>query len=292
MNLVMNILVNGLSYGGMCAMLAVGFALIFGVAKIVNMAHTAFYMVAAFIILACVKTLGLPLWISVVVSIGLTAVLAVICYVLLFDRIKEHETAVLIVSIALALLFQEIFLLLYGAHFNPIPAFVSGSFDLAGVRVDYKHVVAIITCGVTLLLLWSLLNRTKLGNAIRCVAQDREVANLVGINVRLISMLTMGLSAALAAFAAAVVGPIYMVEPFMWMQPLVMVLAAVVLGGLGSIKGAIIAAFLLGFAETMVTFLIPSGSFLRGAVSLAVMVAVLVVRPEGFYGIAFEEERL
>ena len=82
------------------------------------------------------------------------------------------------------------------------------------------------------------------------------------------------------------------VHPLMWLQPLVIVLSAVVLGGLGSIKGSVLAAFILGFAETIVVFLVPGGSFLRGAVSLSVMVVILLARPEGLFGIVFEEERL
>jgi len=92
--------------------------------------------------------------------------------------------------------------------------------------------------------------------------------------------------------AGAVVAPLYMVQPYMWMHPLIMVLAAVVLGGLGSAKGSVIAALILGFAETLVIFLVPGGSFLRGAISLCVMVVVLMLRPEGLFGVVFEEERL
>ncbi|MDY7036852.1 MAG: branched-chain amino acid ABC transporter permease, partial [Thermodesulfobacteriota bacterium] len=130
------------------------------------------------------------------------------------------------------------------------------------------------------------------GNAIRTVAEDREIANLMGINVTRIYLITMGISIALAGLGGAIVAPIYTVNPLMWMQPLIVVLASVVLGGLGSIKGSIIAAFVLGFAETAVVFLIPDGSFLRGAVSLTIMVVVLQLRPEGLYGVVFEEERL
>lgn len=292
METLSNLVIHGLLYGGMCAILAVGFALIFGVAKIVNMAHTAFYMVASFIIFIGVSRVGLPVWLASLVSILLTCLLSVICYKLFFERVKHHETAVMIISVALAMLFQEIFLLIFGGHYHGIPALVKGFMDLGVVRISYKNLFALGFSLITLLGLWLLLSKTRLGIAIRSVAQDREVANLVGININHIYMITMGISAGLAAVAGAIVAPIFMVHPLMWMQPLVMVLAAVVLGGLGSIKGAVIAALILGFAESLVIFLIPDGSFLRGAVSLAVMVVVLVIRPEGLYGVVFEEERL
>lgn len=290
--ILINILVHGLTYGGMGAVLAVGFALIFGVAKMVNMAHTAFFMLAAFFIFIAINRFGLPIWAASIGSVVITSFVAIICYWLFFDRVKQHETAVMIISVAMAILFQEIFLLIYGGHYHGIPSFVSGFIDIGTARVSYKHVFAGGVSLITLLALWLLLSKTRLGNAIRSVSQDREVANLVGINVSAIYLITMGISAALAAIAGAIVAPIYMVHPLMWMQPLIMVLAAVVLGGLGSIKGAIFAAFILGFAESAVVFIIPDGSFLKGAVSLMVMVMVLVFRPEGLFGVVFEEERL
>ena len=143
-----------------------------------------------------------------------------------------------------------------------------------------------------LIIRWLLLSKTKLGMSIRAVDQDREIANVMGINVTKTSMQVMGISVILAGVAGAVTAPTIMVNPLMWTNPLVIVLSAVVLGGLGSIKGSAIAAFILGYAETLVVFLVPDGSFLRGAVSLIAMVLVLLIRPEGLFGVAFEEERL
>ena len=288
----MNIFIHGLAFGGMISTLAVGFSLIFGVAKIVNMAHTAFYMIASFFIFTAITKLHVPLLLSSALSVVFTSLLAIVCYKLCFDRVKEHETAVMIISIALAMLFQEILLLIFGGQYYGIPPFFPGYMEVSGIRISYKYIVAFATSFVALGCLWYWLTKTRLGNAIRSVAQDREIANIVGIDVSRICMIITAISAALASVAGAVVAPIYSVHPLMWVPPLVMVLAAVVLGGLGSIKGSVIAAFILGFAETSVIFLIPDGSFLRGAVSLAIMVVVLVIRPEGLYGVVFEEERL
>jgi len=290
--MAMAILINGLLSGGVFAILALGFSLVFGVAKILNIAHSAFYMVSAFLIFIAAQILGLPLLLSALLAILITSIIGMVCYKLLFDRVKERETAVMIIAIALAMLFQEILLLIFGGHQRRIPPFVPGYMEIFDVRFSYQHLIAIAAAGIILLGIRLLLSRTKLGNAIRAVAQDREIANVMGINVNRIFMITMGLSAGLAAVAGAVVANIFMVNPLMWVQPLIVVLAAVVLGGLGSIKGSIIASFILGFAETAVVFLAPGGSFLRGAVSLSVMVIVLLVRPEGLFGVAFEEERL
>jgi branched-chain amino acid transport system permease protein len=114
----------------------------------------------------------------------------------------------------------------------------------------------------------------------------------MGINVPRILLTTMGIAAALAAVAGIVVAPTLVLEPRMWTHPLIMVMAIVVLGGLGSVKGSFIGAFLLSFVEVLVVFLIPTGAFLKGAIALLAMVIILLVRPEGLFGVAFEEERL
>jgi branched-chain amino acid transport system permease protein len=290
--MLVSILINGLVAGGVYAILAIGFSLIFGVAKILNMAHTAFYMVTAFLIIAATRFLDLPLPVTAVISIFITGMLGVICYKLCFDRVKVHETAVMIISVAVAMLIEETLLLTFGGQYQRVPPFVDGFFEVGGVRVLNQHLFTAGASIITLIGVWILLAKTKLGKAIRAVDQDQEIANVMGIDVSKTSMQVMGISVILAGLAGAVTAPSIMVNPLMWVNPLVIVLSAVVLGGLGSIKGSAIAAFILGFAETFVVFLVPDGSFLRGAVSLTAMVLVLLVRPEGLFGVAFEEERL
>jgi branched-chain amino acid transport system permease protein len=291
--MLVSILINGLISGGVYAILAIGFSLIFGVAKILNMAHTAFYMVTAFIIIAAIGFFEeVPLPVIAVMSIFITGLLGVICYKLCFDRVKVHETAVMIISVAVAMLIEETLLLTFGGQYQRVPPFVDGFFEVGEVRVLNQHFFTAGSSIITLIGVWFLLAKTKLGKAIRAVDQDHEIANVMGIDVSKTSMQVMGISAILAGLAGAVTAPSIMVNPLMWVNPLVIVLSAVVLGGLGSIKGSAIAAFILGYAETLVVFLVPDGSFLRGAVSLTAMVLVLLVRPEGLFGVAFEEERL
>jgi branched-chain amino acid transport system permease protein len=109
--------------------------------------------------------------------------------------------------------------------------------------------------------------------------------------VHRIAMITVALSVSLAAVAGVVVAPVFVVDPFMWLAPLVTMLAIVVLGGLGSMKGSLIGALAIGYIEAITVFVLPSGAYLKGAVALAIMVAVLLIRPEGLFGVAFEEER-
>jgi branched-chain amino acid transport system permease protein len=281
--LLANILINGLIFGGMYAVLASGFALVFGVARILNMAHTAFYMVAAFCIYSLTSFLGINPWISSLIGVGLATGLAMISYILCIDRVKQHESTVMVITIAIAMIIQESLLLTFRGQYRGINPFIPGYAEIFGT-----HITGLIAIG----LIWIVLYRTKLGSAVRAVSQDREAAGLTGINVGRVILLAVGISAAFAGVAGAVVAPMVTVYPLMWQPPLIMILAAVVLGGLGSLKGSIIGAFILGFVESAVVFLIPMGGFLKEAVALSVMLLVLIFRSEGLFGIVFEEERL
>ena len=290
--MIIDIVFMGLVSGGIYALLAVGFSLTFGVARIMNLAHTAFYMVGAFFVFIGVETLGLDVILASILAIIITIFIGVACYRLLFDRTKEQEIAVMIISVAAAMLFQESLTLIFTGQYHRVPPFAAGFVEMMGRKVSFQHLVAFGVCAVSFGGLWMLLKKTKLGNAIRVVSQDREMAGVMGINVSRVNTITVGISAGLAGIGGAVIAPIHMVSPEMWIHPLIIVLAAVVLGGLGSIKGSLIGAFTLGFAESAVVFTVPEGSFLKGAVSMAVMLIVLYMRPSGFFGVVFEEEAL
>ena len=289
--MILDIVISGLISGSVYALLAIGFCLIFGVARIVNIAHTAFYMVAAYGIYFGTHKLGFhPLW-CMLASVIMVTLFGLITYKLFIDPIREHEAAVLICTIAMAMAMQEIMLLLFTGSYLSVPALVQGFFTILGVKVFFQQ---LLTFGLVLLILaalWALLMKTKLGLAIRSTAQDREVANLMGIDESRAAMLTMGITVGLAGLAGAVVVPLTILDPFMWMHPLIMMMAVVVLGGLGSLKGSFVGAYILGFAEALVVFMIPKGAFLKGSVALSVMILVLLIRPEGLFGVAFEEER-
>ena len=287
----MNIIITGLITGSMLALLAISFSLIFGVARIVNIAHTAFYMVAAYCIFSLTGKFGLNPIVGMMIAVVVVTVLGLLAYKFLIDPIREHEAAVLIATIALAMIFQEAVMLIYTGDYRTVSALIEGYFIVTGVKVFYQQV---LTFGVVLAILgilWVLLMKTKLGLAIRSTAEDREVANLMGMNDSRLAMITMGISVALAGFTGAVIAPLTVLSPYMWMEPLIMMMAVVVLGGLGSIKGSFVAAYILGFTEALVVFMIPKGAFLKGSVALTIMILVLLLRPEGLFGISFEEER-
>jgi branched-chain amino acid transport system permease protein len=291
MDLLVNIILSGLISGSIFALLAIGFSLIFGVARIVNIAHTAFYMVAAYCIYSVTHQLGFhPLW-GVAAAIVLVTLLGIISYKLFINPIREHEGAVLIATIALAMAFQEVMTIIFTGTYLSVPSLIKDYLVILGVKVFYQQLLTFCVALMIMALLWLLLMKTKLGLAIRSTAQDKEVANLMGINEARVAMITMGISVGLAAFTGAVVVPLAILEPGMWMHPLIMMMAVVVLGGLGSLKGSFLGAYILGFAEALVVFLAPMGAFLKGSVALSIMILVLLIRPEGLFGVSFEEER-
>ncbi len=289
--MIIDIIISSLINGSVYALLAIGFSLIFGVARIVNIAHTAFYMLASYGIFIGTHKLGLNPVLAMLAAIVLVTLIGLISYKLFIDPIREHEGAVLIATIALAMVFQEIMLIIFSGDFRGVPSLVEGYLTILGVKVSYQQLLTVCVALVVLAGVWVFLMKTRLGLAIRSTANDREVANLMGMNESNVALVTMGVSVGLAAFSGAVVVPLAIVNPFMWMGPLIMMMAAVVLGGLGSIKGSFFGAYILGFAQSLVVFLIPMGAYLKGSVALSIMILVLLIRPEGLFGVAFEEER-
>jgi len=285
------VIINGLISTGVYALLAVGFSLVFGAARIINLSHTAFYMLAAYLIFTLAGTLGLNLGLAIILSITVVTCLGMLTYRWIIARVRLHDTTTLIVTIALTIIIQEILMIAYGGHFRSAPLMVAGFTQIMGVKVTNQNLLTLGIVILVLIAIWALLMKTRLGTGIRSTAQDREVANLMGINVPRIEMITMGIAVALAALAGALVAPLYSLEPHMWTHPLVMVLAVVILGGLGSIKGSLLGAVILAFAETLVVFYAPSGAYLKGAMALVVMLMVILIRPQGLFGVSFEEER-
>ncbi|SHK14897.1 amino acid/amide ABC transporter membrane protein 1, HAAT family [Desulfatibacillum alkenivorans DSM 16219] len=289
--MLVDILIDGLIKGSVYALLAIGFSLVLGVARIINIAHTALYMTSAYLIYVGTKIMGLPAILCMVTAIFLTILLGLLIYNFFIRPIQEHEAAMLISTIAVGMMLQEVFLMIFGGHYLGVEPLIGGYATIMGVRVTNQHLLALGLAIIVLVSVRFFLMKTRTGLAIRSTANDREVANLMGMNVTGVAFVTMAVSVGLASIAGAIVVPLVTVEPTMWMHPLIMMLAIVVLGGLGSIEGSFVGAYILGFAESLVVFLLPNGSFLKDAVALTIMILVLLVRPEGLFGVSFEEER-
>jgi branched-chain amino acid transport system permease protein len=275
-----------LIYGGVAsavyAMLAIGLTLIVGLARVFNMAHGAFYMLGAYWVFTASVTLKLPLPVAVVLSLLAVALIAVLIERICLRPLKGSLEGTLFITLILALLFEELVHMAYGPIPRATPTFISGRFIIAGVGVPAQRMLVVIVSIVTILGLWVFISKTKTGGAILSVSQDPEAASLMGINTKRVILMVNVLAAALAALAGILVSPFLSSSQTMWVMPLIKAFTIVILGGLGSVGGSILAALILGCGETAVAFAISPR--LSELVTLVILFLVIVLRPSGLMG--------
>ncbi len=288
----MQILLSGIQVGTAYALLAIGFSLIWGVARVLNFTYVVLYMIAAYLVYVLNTLAGINYVLAGLLSILITVFLGVTAYKLFLERVRGHHIVVIMVSLVLALFMAEWIFFIFSNKIRYVAPIVEGFVVIGGIQVLKQNIFAMGVIFLVIISMWLFLAKTRLGVAIKATAQDMEVVNLMGVDEKKITTIVMGIGTALAAICGVVISPLWAVEPHMWMNPLIVVLAAVILGGLGSFKGSIIGAYILAFTEVIVTFVLPNGAFVKGAFALLLMVLVLLVRPEGLFGVAFEEERL
>ena len=287
-----SILVQTLVNGSVYALLASGLSLLFGVGRVINLAHTAFFVLAGYFMWSFAQALGWGPIPSIAMTVVVTALVGVLAYRFIIDRVRQHEQTVLLITVAMAMAIQEILLATFGEYYRTSPSLIPGETVILGSRVSNEYLLIIGVVAAVIIILWLLLAKTKLGTAIRATADDAEIASTMGISVPRTLMITMGIATALAALAACLIGSLWITYPMAWMSPLTTVLVIVVLGGLGSIKGSVIGAYIIALAELLAYSFLPSGPFLAKPFTLLVLIIVLVVRPGGLFGIILEEERL
>jgi branched-chain amino acid transport system permease protein len=277
-----DIVIFGTIWGAIYTVLALGFTLIFGVARVLNLSYGAMYLVASYLIYSLVSQFGMrpaPAWL---LAVAATTLAGMALYRLFIYPLRESLARVLIVTAGIAIFLQEVAVLVYGTEPRYVPTALPGSLEMLGVRVTHQQLLTVAVAAVLVFLVHGFLTRTRLGREMRAVAQDREMAALMGISVERAYLLATGLSSALAAAAGALVAPFLTVNPEMGWSPLLVAFTVVVLGGLGSLWGTIAAAFIVAYAEMLTAFLISPQ--LRDAVTFALMAGTLVFRPHGLFG--------
>ena len=205
-----------------------------------------------------------------------------IVYKILIGPLREKEARAALVTLALALILQESVKLIWGPEVQSISYVVVGYVTILGVRVTSQKLLAAITAVFLVVVLMVFIRRTKQGKAIRAVAQNMEVARLVGINISKVMIMTMGISVLLAGFAAVLFAPVYLISPTEW-TILFRSFPTIILGGLGSLKGSLAAAFIIAGIEKVIEFTI-GGGYIVPTVTFAVMIIILFVRPAGLFG--------
>jgi branched-chain amino acid transport system permease protein len=277
-------LLNGVQYGLLLFLVASGLTLIFGIMGIINLAHGSFYMVGAYMAFTLSSLTG-SLAAAVVLGVILSVALGILLEWAFFSRLyaRDHLQQVLL-TYGLILVLEEVRSLVVGndVHGVKVPEILSASVRLTDtLRYPVYRVFMSAVCLVLAGFLYVLIQRTRLGMMIRAGASNREMVQSLGLNIRLVYRLVFALGVALAAFAGMIAAPVSSVYPGMGTQVLIVCFVVVVIGGIGSVRGALAAALLIGVADTFGKVLIPQAA---GVTVYLLMAAILLWRPEGLFG--------
>jgi len=290
MEIFLQTLTNGVMSSLTLILIAIGLCLIFGILDIINFAHGEFYMLGGFGVWWFLEAhpfmSGLPVLVSYVVAVALTmvivALIGVVTEKFIFRPVHETHATVMIVSLGVMFVLQALALVSFGPVDKTVSSPFVGLVELGPISFSNERLAAIFSCIIFIVILYVIIDKTKLGKAMRAVAQDYEAAQVQGINTGLIFSLAMGISCAIAAAGGALVGPIYYINPYMGVEPIMKAFAAVILGGLGSLPGAVIGGFIIGLTETFVSTYV--GAHFALLMVFLIMIGVLIVKPTGIFG--------
>ncbi|MBI4628191.1 MAG: branched-chain amino acid ABC transporter permease [Candidatus Rokubacteria bacterium] len=306
MFLILEQTLNGLQFGVMLFLMAAGLTLVFGIMNLVNLAHGSLYMVGAYLATTFAQWTGsflLALVLALAGSLVVGIVVELVALRTLYER--DHLDQVL-ATFGLILFFNELIAILWGrsALYTTLPAWLSGHVALLpGIRYPVYRALVILVGLVVAGLLWVVVTRTRLGMLIRAGASNRPMVAALGVNVRLLYTVVFGSGAALAGLAGLMAGPIYAVQPGMGEQILIQVFVVIVIGGIGSIRGALVGAVIVGMVDTLGrAFLKPmlstvlsapaadtAGPAIASMLIYLLMAAVLAFRPQGLFPVTGAE---
>lgn len=278
-------LIWGLAIGCVYILLATGLNIIFGVMKLVNFAHGQLLMVGAYIAWTFVYATKLNAYLGLIVSMVTVALLGILVEKTTFRRVlgtdKLNE---IFVSLGLIYIFENAAMLIWGDKFSAqiVSPFSNLSLTIGDLSITYDRIAAMLIVAAILVSLAFLLKKTKIGLAMRATSQRSSTAMLMGINIDKIYMFTFALGAALAAAAGTLYGIIFSFNYQVGAMPTIVAFAIIILGGLGSIPGAIVGGLLYGVAEQMATLFL--GGIWANAVAFALLIIVLVIKPTGIFG--------
>ena len=284
-------LISGLNLGSIYALIALGYTMVYGIAKMLNFAHGDIIMVGAYSVIVSAVTLKLPPVVAILIAVVVCAALGVTIEFLAYRPLRQSPPlAVLITAIGVSYLLQNLALLIFGPEQKSTPAlFDLPSLTLGGVTVDG---ITLLTLGVTAAIMVGLtlfINLTRMGKAMRAVSEDRDAAELMGISVNKTITITFAIGSALAAVASVFFGATYTyIKPTTGSMPGIKAFTAAVFGGIGSIPGAMLGGILLGLIEQLSKTYI--STLWADAIVFAVLVVVLVVKPTGLLGKPMQEK--
>ena len=291
MDKLIQTLISGLSLGSIYALIALGYTMVYGIAKMLNFAHGDIIMVGAYAVITAVFTMGLPPFIAILISIALCALLGIVIEFLAYRPLRQAQPlAVLITAIGVSYLLQNLALLIYGSEQKAFPTIVAlPTVHIGGVYIDGITLATLVVTAVIMVALSLFINKTRMGTAMRAVSEDKEAAELMGISVNRTITVTFAIGSALAGVAAIFYGAAYTyIRPTTGAMPGIKAFTAAVFGGIGSIPGAMLGGILLGVIEQLSKTYI--STLWADAIVFGVLVVVLVVKPTGLLGKKISEK--
>lgn len=278
-------LINGLRTGSIYALIAIGYTMVYGIAKMINFAHGDIIMVGAYALYFSISVLGLPVPVALLLTVIVCSVLGVLIEKIAYKPLRKAQPlAVLITAIGMSFFLQSSSLLIFGS--TPIPfqsVIPNENIKVGPVTISSITLVTLIVTAVTMILLTLFINKTKLGSAMRAVSEDKGAAELMGINVNSTISMTFAIGSALAAVAGILyISQYQSMKPTLGALPGIKAFVAAVLGGIGSIPGAMLGGILLGLIESVSKAYISTE--LADAIVFGVLIVVLLFRPSGLLG--------
>ena len=280
--MIEQIAINGILAGLIYVIMALGFTLIFGIMRIVNFAHGEFYMVGAMAVLVMFGQLGWPFPVAVCAGGVVAGLLGVAIERILLRPVIRDEMPTMIMTLAIGIIVQSVALILFGPAEQTVPRPFSGTWSLVGAVVPWDRTIVALSAVVILAIFYSFLKLTRLGLAMQAVAQDHETASLMGVESGRVYSAAFGIGSLLAGLAGALMAPVYPIGPYMGEQPMLKAFVVVILGGLGSVPGAILGGLFIGISESILSTLLDATAALIA--SFAIVLLVVMVRPTGLLG--------
>ncbi|MBP6678367.1 MAG: branched-chain amino acid ABC transporter permease [Paracoccus sp.] len=281
---LMGQLLVGLINGSFYALLSLGLAVIFGLLRVINFAHGAQYMLGAFAALLLLSLAGVNYWLALVLAPLLVGLFAAVVERTMLSRLYQLDPLYgLLFTFGLALAIEGTFRYFYGASGKPYapPSALTGAVNLGFMFLPIYRGWVVVASLIVCIAVWLLIEKTKLGAYLRAATENPTLVQSFGVNVPLLLTLTYALGAGLAAFAGVLAAPVYQVSPLMGSNLIIIVFAVVVVGGMGSILGAIVTGYMLGVVEGLAKVFYPEAS---NIVIFVIMAIVLILRPAGLFG--------